>query len=44
MTELKLRNIGDRDYLVLEGRQRVGRIRYASERNPGIWIWVVAVH
>ena len=44
MAELKLRFIGDRDYLVLEGEQRVGRIRYAAERNPGIWIWVVAVH
>ena len=44
MAELKLRFIGDRDYLVLEGEQRVGRIRYAAERNPGIWIWIVAVH
>ena len=41
---LKLRFIGDRDYLVLEGEQRIGRIRYAAERNPGIWLWSVAVH
>ena len=41
---LKLRTIGVRDYLVLEGEQRVGRIRFAAERNPGIWIWIVAVH
>ena len=36
---LKLRTIGIRDYSVLEGEQRIGRIRFASERNPGIWIW-----
>jgi hypothetical protein len=41
---LKLRFIGDRDYLVLEGEQRIGRIRYAAERTPGIWVWIVAVH
>ena len=27
-----------------EGRQRIGRIRFASERNPGIWIWSISVH
>jgi hypothetical protein len=41
---LKLRPIGRRDYSVLEGDQRIGRIRYASERTPGIWIWNVIVH
>jgi hypothetical protein len=34
---LKLRSLGIRDCSVLEGRQRIGRIRFA-ERNPGIWI------
>lgn len=24
--------------------QRIGRIRFASERSPGIWIWNVQVH
>jgi hypothetical protein len=28
---LKLRTIGIRDYSVLEGRQRIGRVRYADE-------------
>lgn len=41
---LKLRTLGIRDYSVLEGRQRIGRIRFASERSPGIWIWNVKVH
>ena len=42
---LKLRSIGIRDYSVLdEDSQRIGRIRYAAERNPGIWIWNVIVH
>ena len=42
--QLKLRTIGIRDYSVLEGRQRIGRIRFAAERNPGIWIWHIQVH
>jgi len=29
---LKLRSIGINDYSVLEGRQRIGRIRFAEER------------
>ena len=36
---LKLRTIGIRDYAVLESEQRIGRIRFAAERNPGIWLW-----
>jgi hypothetical protein len=35
---LKLRPIGVNDYMVLEGDQRIGRIRYARERTPGIWL------
>ena len=42
--QLKLRSIGIRDYSVLEGAQRIGRIRFAAERDPGIWIWHVQVH
>ena len=38
---LKLRTIGVRDYAVLEGEQHIGRIRFASERTPGIWLWNV---
>ena len=41
---LKLRLIGVRDYCVLEGRQRIGRIRLATERMPCVWIWSVTVH
>ena len=41
---LKLRSIGIRDYSVLEGEQRVGRIRFAGERMPPIWLWNVVVH
>ena len=36
---LKLRTIGIRDYSVLEGEQRIGRIRFADERMPGVWLW-----
>jgi hypothetical protein len=31
---LKLRTIGIRDYAMLEGGQRIGRIRFADERIP----------
>ena len=41
---LKLRSIGLSDYSVLEGRQRIGRIRLATERMPCLWIWSVTVH
>ena len=41
---LKLRSIGVRDYSVLEGHQRIGRIRFAGERLPPIWTWNVVVH
>jgi VanZ family protein len=40
---LKLRLIGIRDYSVLEGEQRIGRIRFAGERMPGVWLWNVVV-
>ena len=40
---LKLRSIGIRDYSVLEGDQRIGRIRFAGERMPGVWLWNVVV-
>ena len=41
---LKLRSIGVRDYSVLEGEQRIGRIRYADERQPGVWLWHIDIH
>jgi len=41
---LKLGSIGQNDYRVLEGRQRIGRIRFASEHRPSIWLWNVRVH
>ena len=41
---LKLRLIGIRDYAVLEDGQRIGRIRFASERMPSVWLWNVTVH
>ena len=41
---LKLRTIGLSDYSVPEGRQRIGRIRLATERIPGVWLWSVTVH
>jgi hypothetical protein len=41
---LKLGSIGIRDYSVLEGEQRVGRIRFSDERLPGVWLWNVVVH
>ena len=41
---LTLRMIGVRDYSVLEDGQHIGRIRFASERTPGVWLWHVQVH
>ena len=41
---LKLRTIGIRNYVVLEGEQRIGRIRFAGERQPGVWLWNVNIH
>jgi hypothetical protein len=41
---LKLRSIGLSDYSVLEGRQRIGRIRLATERMPCVWIWSITIH
>ena len=37
-TMLKLRTIGLSDYSVLEGSQRIGRIRLATERMPCVWL------
>jgi hypothetical protein len=41
---LTLRMIGLSDYRVIDDGQRIGRIRSASERSPGIWLWHVQVH
>jgi hypothetical protein len=43
MTQLALRPIGPNDYLVVETRQPIGRIRLARERSPPIWVWHVTV-
>ena len=40
---LTLRLIGPSDYSVQEDGQRIGRIRYASERMSGSWHWHVTV-
>jgi hypothetical protein len=44
MSQLKLRLIGLSDYAVIEDRQRIGLIRLATERMPGVWLWSVTVH
>ena len=41
---LTLRMIGQNDYSVREDGQSIGRIRYASGRTPGIWLWHVTEH
>ena len=41
---LKLRLIGIRDYSVLEDGQRIGRIRFATEHMPCVWLWSVTIH
>jgi hypothetical protein len=41
---LKLRRIGIDDYSVYEDKQRIGRIRLASERTPPIWLWTINIH
>ena len=41
---LKVRSIGLSDYAVLEGSQRIGRIRLATERIPCRWLWNVTIH
>ncbi|MET0724024.1 MAG: hypothetical protein ABWY64_24790 [Tardiphaga sp.] len=29
---------------MLEGEQRIGRIRFAGERMPGVWLWHINIH
>ncbi|WLB15023.1 hypothetical protein [Bradyrhizobium japonicum] len=41
---LTLKPIGPRDYSVRDDGQSIGRIRYAGERSPAIWLWNVIVH
>jgi hypothetical protein len=41
---LKFRSIGLSDYAVLEGSNRIGRIRLATERMPCVWLWAVTIH
>jgi hypothetical protein len=35
---LTMRMIGVNDYNVLDDGQHIGRIRFASERMPGVWL------
>ena len=39
-----LRSVGLDDFSVLEGRQRIGRIRLATERMPCLWLWSITIH
>ena len=41
---LKLRSIDLSDFAVFEGKQRIGRIRLATERMPCVWRWSVTIH
>jgi hypothetical protein len=41
---LSMRMIGQYDYSVREDGQRISRIRFASERTPGIWLWNIQVN
>ena len=41
---LKVRSIGLSDYAVLEGSQRIGRIRLATEHMPCRWLWNITIH
>jgi hypothetical protein len=40
---LKLRSIGLSEFAVFEGRRRIGRIRFATERMPCIWLWSITI-
>ena len=40
---LKLRSLSLSDFSVIDGRQRVGRIRLATERMPCLWRWTIEV-
>ena len=31
-------------YSIHDNGQRIGRIRFVSERNPGVWLWHVQIH
>ena len=35
--------IAPNEYIVVEDRQPIGRIRHARERTPPIWVWHVTV-
>ena len=41
---LTMRMTGVRDYSVFDDGQDIGRIRFASERSPGVWIWHIQIH
>jgi hypothetical protein len=41
--KLVARSIGDDDFEVRDDGEPVGRIRFAKERSPGIWVWHVQI-
>lgn len=41
---LTMRSIGQNDYSICDDGRRIGRIRYARERTPGVWLWHIQVH
>ena len=41
---LTMRMIGPNAYRIREDDQPIGRIRFASERVPGVWLWHVTVN
>jgi hypothetical protein len=41
---LTMRMTGVHDYSVFDDGQRIGRIRFASERTPGIWLFIFRGH
>ncbi|MDA9408739.1 hypothetical protein [Bradyrhizobium sp. CCBAU 45384] len=40
---LTLRLIGPDDYSVRENGHPIGRIRFASDRAPALWLWTITV-
>ncbi|MDA9427155.1 hypothetical protein [Bradyrhizobium sp. CCBAU 53380] len=40
---LRLRALDPDDYIVFEDGQMIGRIRFARERSPALWLWTVVV-
>ena len=41
---LTMRKISPNDHRIREDGQPIGRLRFASERLPGVWLWHVTVN